>query len=152
MTAVVVVMIIIIMISKTTALINIQHRSLPCSQLKRQAQLCFYRSCKHWIRLPRAVVWAGFLEDLALAFPTVTASGGLTLPDPGKRQHCSPQDTQVSDILHSSVFITQREESCLCLGKMVFYKINKCAWGGSVATNELGWKSKLDVQTFEQWL
>ena len=38
------------------------------------------------------------------------------------------------------------------MGKMIFYKINKCAWGGSVTANELGWKSKLDVQTLEQWL
>lgn len=79
-----------------------------------------------------------------LAFPSATVCGGLTLPDPGRHRHRSPQDVQVPDIfLHSSVFTPWKEESCSSLGKMVFYKINKCAWGRSVAANELGWKSKI---------
>lgn len=88
MTAVVVVIIIIIIINKTTAPINVLHGSLPCSWLERRAQLCFYRFYKHRTRLPRAVVWAGFLEDLA--FPPVTVCGGFTLPDPGRREHHGP--------------------------------------------------------------
>lgn len=90
MTAVVVVVIIIIIINKTTALINVLRGSLPCSWLERRAQLCFYKFYKHRTRLPRAVVWAGFLEDLVLAFPSVTVCGRFTLPDPGRREHHGP--------------------------------------------------------------
>lgn len=120
MTAAVVV--VIIMISKTTALINdVLHGSLLCSWLERRAQLCFYRSYKHRTRLPRAAVWAGFLEDLALAFPAVTVHGGLTSLDPGRCEHHGPWDVQVPDVLRSSVFTPQKEENSSSLGKMIFY-------------------------------
>lgn len=70
----------------------------------------FYRSYKHRTKLPRAVVWAGFLEDLVLVFPAVTVCGGLTLPDPGRREHHGAWDIQVPDVLHSSVYPTEGGE------------------------------------------
>lgn len=126
------VVITIIIINKTTALINVLHRSLLCSWLERRAQLCFYRSYKHWTRLPRAVVWAGFLKDLVLVFPTAMVRRGLPFPDPGRCEHHCPWDVQVPDVLCSSVFAPEREGSCLSLGKMIFYRIKKCAWGEEV--------------------
>lgn len=93
------------------------------------------------------MVWAGFLEDLVLPLPTVMVCRGLTLPDPGRCDHHSSWEVLVLIILQNSVFTPQREESCSSLGKMFVSKVNIYAWGGSVAAEELGWKSKLDVQT-----
>lgn len=146
------IVIIIIIINKTTALINVLH-NLSCAAGWRGEHSCvFYRSYKHRTRLPRVVVWAEFLEDLMLVFPAATIRGGLPLPDPGRHEHYCPWDVQMPDVLRSSVFTPQREGSCSSVVKVISYKINKCPWGGSVSTNELGWKSKLGVQTFEQWL
>lgn len=41
--------------------------------------MCFYRPYKQQTGLPRAVIWAGFLEDFVLACPVAAARGGLTL-------------------------------------------------------------------------
>jgi len=63
------------------------------------------------------VVWAGFLEDLVLVLPATTVHGGLTLLDPGRVEYHGPWDVQGPNILHSSAFTPQREESCLNLGE-----------------------------------
>lgn len=85
-----------------------------------------------------------------LPLPTVTIFRGLTLPVPGRCEHDSSWEVLVLIILQSSVFTPHREEGCSSLGKMFIYKVNNCALGGCVAAEELGWKSKLDVQTSEQ--
>lgn len=100
------------------------------------------------------MLWAGFLEDLVLPLPAVMVCRGLTLPDPGRCERHSSWEVLVLIILHSSVFTPQSraEESHSWLGKMFIYQVNNYALAGSVAAEELGWKSKLDVQTSEQEL
>lgn len=62
-----------------------------------------------------------------MVFPAATVRRGLTLPDPGRREHHSPWDVQTPDVLHRSVFTLRREESCSSLGKMFSDKTNKRA-------------------------
>lgn len=98
------------------------------------------------------MVWAVFLEDLVLPLPSVMLCRGLTLPDSGRCEQHMSWEVLVLIILQNSVFTPQREErrAVQAWGKMFIYKVNICELAGSVAAEELGWKSKLNVQTSEQ--